>query len=452
MSSERILPRSGAGAASLAQPVSFRPLPLRLNFAWTLVGNAVYGGAQWAMLILLAKLGNAEMVGRFALGLTVGAPVVMFTNLQLRLVQATDPRDEYVFRDYLSLRLVTSLLALLLIAGVALVGQYRAETLAVIVLVGVAKCVESVSDVIWGLWQKRERLDLISISMMIKGPASLLAMWALLVWTKSLMVTCVGMVAVWTGLLLTFDVGFARRVLAARREPVRRDGRPRHAVLRQLTWLALPLGVVGLLDSLNVNVPRYCVARQLGEAGLGYFAAVAWIMVAGNMVVGALAQSASAELSRRYVQDLPGFLRLLWRLVAFGAALGAAGIVLAMSLGREILSLLYRAEYAAQSNVLVWVMVAAGLGYVARFLIVGTSAARSFRAQAPLYAFALAVVAAGSKLWVPRAGLVGAAWALSAGAAAMLAGAAFILARALRRPPAEVLEPTASRWGVADGS
>ncbi len=154
MSSERVFPRSAMGSASLAEPVSFKPLSLRLNFAWTLAGNAVYGGAQWAMLILLAKLGNAEMVGRFALGLAVGAPVVMFTNMQLRLVQATDAREEYRFRDYLSLRLMANAVAL---PGDCRGGAGRAlpaETLAVILLVGLAKCAESVSDVIWGLWQK----------------------------------------------------------------------------------------------------------------------------------------------------------------------------------------------------------------------------------------------------------------------------------------------------------
>jgi len=38
----------------------------------------------------LAKLGNASMVGQYALALAIAAPVFMLTNLQLRAVQATD--------------------------------------------------------------------------------------------------------------------------------------------------------------------------------------------------------------------------------------------------------------------------------------------------------------------------------------------------------------------------
>ena len=324
MSAERSLPPSGALASPVSVQAGFRPLSLRMNFAWTLAGNAVYGGAQWGMVILLAKLGSREMLGLFTLGLAVAAPVVMFTNMQLRLVQATDARHEYSFRDYFSLRLLASAAAFFIIAGAAL-STHRAEVVAVILLVGAAKCVESVSDVIWGLWQKSERLDLISISMMIKGPASLLAMWLVFSLTKNLILTTASLGVVWLILLLTYDATYARRVLRYHPpSPCRPTLSAQLAVLRRLTWLALPLGVVGLLDSLNANVPRYSIERHLGDAALGYFAALASIMLAGNMVVGALAQSASAGLARLFVTDRPGFIKMVWRLVAFGGVLEGA--------------------------------------------------------------------------------------------------------------------------------
>jgi len=56
-----------------------KPFPLRVNFSWTLVGNIVYAGCQWGMLTVLAKIGTTEMVGQFALGLAITAPVFMFS-------------------------------------------------------------------------------------------------------------------------------------------------------------------------------------------------------------------------------------------------------------------------------------------------------------------------------------------------------------------------------------
>ena len=159
-----------------------KPLSLRRNFSWTLLGNVVYAGCQWAILVVLAKLATPEMLGRFALGLAVTAPVAMLANLALRPLQATDARGEYDFGHYLALRCITTPIAIAVIVGIAAFGSYPCQAALVIVAVGLAKAFESFSDAFYGLMQRRERLDLIARSMLIKSPLSVLAM-AAAVWT-----------------------------------------------------------------------------------------------------------------------------------------------------------------------------------------------------------------------------------------------------------------------------
>jgi hypothetical protein len=78
------------------------------------------------MLVVLAKLGSPEIVGQFTLGLAVTAPVVLFTNLSLREVQATDAKHQYLFSDYLGLRLLLTGLALVAITVIiAVVTKVR---------------------------------------------------------------------------------------------------------------------------------------------------------------------------------------------------------------------------------------------------------------------------------------------------------------------------------------
>src|SRR5690606_24501519 len=109
--------------------------------------------------------GNPEMVGQYALGLAVGAPVFMFTNLQLRGVQATDARYEFSFVDYRSLRLVATAFGILVVTGIGLLSGYDRNTALVVLFVGVAKAFESLSDVYYGYAQRHERMDLIARSM-----------------------------------------------------------------------------------------------------------------------------------------------------------------------------------------------------------------------------------------------------------------------------------------------
>ena len=140
-------------------------LPLRYNFAWNLFGSGVYALCQWAMVIVLAKMGSQEVVGRFAFGLSIAAPILMLSNLQLRQVQASDAINKYAFGDYFTVRWLTTSMALLVIAGVCFFARRGSYASWVLLVIGLAKAVESIGDVIHGLFQKHERMDIIAISM-----------------------------------------------------------------------------------------------------------------------------------------------------------------------------------------------------------------------------------------------------------------------------------------------
>src|SRR4051794_5754943 len=91
---------------------------LRTDFVWTFVGNVVYSSSQWGILILLAKLGTPEHVGQYSLGVAICTPVFMFTNLQLRSIQASDVNRKCSFGDYLGFRLLATAIALGVVAAI----------------------------------------------------------------------------------------------------------------------------------------------------------------------------------------------------------------------------------------------------------------------------------------------------------------------------------------------
>ena len=210
--------------------------------------------------MVLAKLGSPEWVGQFALGLALTAPVIMLTNLQLRAIQATDARREYRFGHYLALRLATTALSLLVIAGIAC--GYRLETALVILAVGLAKAFESLSDVVYGLLQAHERMDRIAMSMMIKGPLSLVALGTMVYLTASIAWGALALAGVWGLLLIAYDIPNGIRLLDQGD-----NFRPCWDLpaLVRLAWLALPLGIVMMLISLNANIPRYFIEHYWGE-------------------------------------------------------------------------------------------------------------------------------------------------------------------------------------------
>jgi O-antigen/teichoic acid export membrane protein len=396
------------GPISQASPA--RPEPsLRANFSWTFSSNAFYAACQWGMLSVLAKAGNTAIVGQFALGLAITAPVFMFTNLQLRAVKTTDARSDFEFADYFTLRVLASLAGLLFVAAVAWLLPYDRGTRWVVFLVGVSKFVESLSDVIAGLLQKHERLDQVAISLFVRGALSIAGFAVAFLRTHSLVAAVVAMVLAWSAVFLFYDV---ERAVAALK-PAHTFFRFSKTELSKLLSITVPLGVSSVLFSLNVNIPRYILVKYRGEAELGIFAAIAYTLVAVYLVAYPLGQSPSARLARMFADgDLVSFRRILYKLFSIGAAILVLGPVLAALFGRTALRLAYGEQYAQHVGLLVMMAVTSGLGALASFVMCGMTAARSFRAQAVIKSLTvLSTIGLGFAL-IPRQGSLGAALSL----------------------------------------
>ncbi len=406
-------------------------LSLRRNFAWTLVGNVAYAGCLWAQLALLTKLGASATVGRFALASAVATPAFTFAHLQLRNVLANAARGAYDFRDYLGVRLALTAPALLLSAVIGALAYQPGQALA-IALFACGRAAEAVSDIYYGYQQKHERLDLVAISMIIKGVVALAAFGGVFALTHDLNWGLAANALAWLVPLLVFD-------LPRSRATARRAGdaslRPRwhRPVARQLIVLALPMGLVMLAVQMRITIPRTLLEAHRSEGELGVFSALAYLAVAGATVIASLSQASLARMGRYCAEARADLVRhLLWRLLALAVLLGVAGVVVARLAGAPLLRFLYADEYAAQSGLLVLIMADGALQYIAAILGAPATALQLYRAQLVVHLASVAVLAGAGFALIPRLGAQGAALAMIAGSTAVVAGYAWLVARGLR--------------------
>jgi O-antigen/teichoic acid export membrane protein len=413
-------------------------LSLRSNFAWVLTGNLVYAACQWGIIVALAKLGNSFMVGQFSLGLAIATPVLMFTNLHLRAVQATDARRLYSFAEYFQLRSVMTLAAIVVIAGIAWFENYGRQTTLIILAVALAKGIEALSDIHYGLFQLNDRLDQTGISMMFRGALAVVAVGAGLYLTHDVFWGCIAVALVWLASFLLFDVRRGRRFVSHQFcEYSNLSGWQECNLLRlQRQWnlmrLALPLGLVTTLASVNLNMPRYFIEARIGVHQLGVFSALAYATVVLTLVSDSLGHCAIPRLSRFYADGrFKEFRSLLLQMSAIGAALGLGSLVVAQGMGTWILHTVYGSEYAAASRIFVVLMIATAIHCVAGMFTSGIMSARCFRVQVPIFALVVASTALACYRLVPASGLLGAAKAMVVGAVVRLLLAAAVAAYVL---------------------
>jgi O-antigen/teichoic acid export membrane protein len=412
--------RSGATAA--APP----DLSIQRNFAAVFAGNAVFAAAQWATLSLVARLGGSEMLGQYALAVAIVSPVALFAHLNLRAVLATDVERTHPFGDYMAVRMGATAIGLAVILGLALLSGHAWPVAPAIVLAGVVLAADHFSDICYGALQRRERMDQVARSTTARGALSLAAMGAALWITHSLLWAIAAQAAARIAVFLVYD----RPAAAVRESPHRSGVGAQAAILRA----ALPLGVVLMLITLSGNLPRYAIERRWGTVALGVFAAVASFQTIGAAVINPLGQTMTPRLARSFSEgNARLFLRLAAQLTGAACLLGAAGVGMALAVGRLALGIAYGPAFARYRGLLVWMMAAGILSYAGSALGYVITSARAFSSQAPLFVAVAAVAGVASWFLVPKLGLEGAALALALAWLAQIAGELLILRRALRQ-------------------
>ena len=361
-----------------------KPLSLRKNFSWAFIGNVANAFALWAIISMMTKLSGATMVGIFELGRTIVTPIMIITMLNLRAIQVTDTKREYLFADYFGTRLTMTVLGLLTLVIISL-SSYDGKTAWVIILWGLVKSIDSVSDIIRGLFQRYERMHLSGISLMIKGSAAFITVSSLLWLTGKLTLAIGGLIFIWSLVFILYDLHQARNLLhklyPADIAQRRVSPRFKPKVLLSLLWVALPLGIVMFLGSLQQSIPKLVLESYYGKAALGYFGPIAYPVMASILVISAMSQSASPRLANYYIHNLAAYCQLIKKLLLLALGIGIVFVLGVAVFGSFALRTLYTSEYAQYHTDFVLLSIGITISFLHFFCGCGLTAARAFKVQ-----------------------------------------------------------------------
>lgn len=375
-----------------------------LGAKWLLVGNIFYAASQWLILMILAKLGDVEMVGHYTLALSMLAPLFMFSNLQLRAIQATDAKGEFAFSDFLFLRFLGGMFSM--VACVA-VGEWAGvDNKEVLYVIALSKGFESFSDIVHGALNVQDRTLEIARSLIFKGLISISSVWVVLAQGFGLFAAVAFMAIGWLGVLIFQDfrvIGFGLlkiRVISLEK-------------LKKILMLSFPLAISVSLVSLQASIPRYFLNINEGVAAVGIYSALAYVIIIGSIFVNAIGQYISPRLAQYWVAaDAQRFNALVFAGLSIAAGAGVLGVVASAIFGEWFLNVFYGPEYATQSQMMVLLMIGGGFLYMASILGYVLTATRALRQQVPIFVLVNIVTVIASMALIPRWGGFGASYVL----------------------------------------
>lgn len=392
--------------ATAMTPAPAPPRPLWHDALWSLLGEGFYAGGLFGTLVILARLGSVEVLGQYTLGLAIATPAILLTNLHLRPAFVVDD-DGWRYDEYVTLRLLTIPLALLVTAAAAFLGGYDMRTVLMIVAVGGLRGWESLSDILLAPAQKAERMAAVGRSRALRGILTALGLGVGLALTDDALVGMALSLLLLAGLSLLHDIRVAQRFATPR------PRRPTRALLA-LARHTLPIGLAATLLSASTNIPAYALEQHYDVAALGYFGAAMSIMYVGNVLNVALGNAAIPRLARRYRQGKGQLGGLLARLVAVVVGLNGVMIVGTLLLGAMYLRVVYGEPYVAYVTELELAAATAAVAGLANMLSQTLTAMGRFGQQLAINVVGV-VGSVAATLWlVPGGGVRGAMLALLA--------------------------------------
>lgn len=398
---------------------------LARDASWLAASNIFYAVAQWSLIIAIARAVGPAAAGVYVLGSAIAGPIVGLSQLGLRQILLADTRAEFSYSTYFALRSSLSAAAFVLIGAIVFSFGAPPETVLTLLIVGAARCIESVLDIYYASLQKVGNYKKLAWTMTTASTLTLILAICGLLLTGSVAGAAAGfLIAVSSTIVVLVLTSWAVSVEGG--WPTEKNVSDSFA----LAGRALPLGVASALVLLNSNLPRYALALSIGTSAVGQYVLVEQFVTAGALVINSVLQATLSELSKRFwAADRKQFRALVWKILGFVAAAGVCGVWGSVLVGRSLVELIYGTGHDEAIAAFPFVALAGTAIFMASAVGYAITATGRFVQMPIIYTVTVLATTLALYLLVPSLGLQGAALGHTIGYVVAIAMGVFVVFR-----------------------
>lgn len=323
-----------------------QPVSLARNTLFNTVGCLVYQGCMWVTTVLVVLLSGYEDSGVLAYAMAIGNIFLAIASFNIRVFQVSDSANKYTTGNYLAFRLVTILLAFILLLPYTVMTTQDSNLLIPVFVYLLFKMDEAFSDVLYGIDQKNQRMDYIGVSQFCRGLLMALVFAGGLTLFHNISVSFFLMFACGLLFTLTYDLPHSLRFGSI-------DVSVSFNSLCRLFFDGLPVVLSLTLFSGITTFARQAFGNTYGSEALGMYAAVATpavlIQAAARYLYSPALVPLSNALSR---QDKAAFTKMYCRTIVQILFAAAVSMLLLGFAGPAVLKAIYGQNIAGYTYLL----------------------------------------------------------------------------------------------------
>lgn len=325
---------------------------LKKNFIWNSVGSFIYLFCQWLLTLLVIRLSdNLTNAGYLALALSITNVFFNISCFNMRPYLVSDNTNEYTEYDYTTFRFITIILSLVLcVIYISFFGYNQSQFLC-IVLYMIFKIGEAIVDLFHAFEQRKDRMDIGGISLLIRGLLSLISFYVGLRFTNNVNIAIIIMIVTTYAFILLYDLPNVLKF-----EKIKLKFNKKH--ITSLFIVLIPLAIGTILSTLSTAFPRQILEKMHGSSILGIYATIATpaviVQVAATYIYNPLLTSfAKFRKEKDYKNTKSLFLKVILVIFLFAVLCTVGSIFLA----KPILNILYGSRIAKHAYLFMPVIV-----------------------------------------------------------------------------------------------
>ena len=299
----------------------------RKNFIWNVLGTGLNAFNSLFFMIIVTRLNGVDQAGIFTIAFST-ACIIYFVGVYAgRIYQVTELNKEITDKEFIVNRSISTILMLILVILFSVIRGYNLYKSTMFLLLTLYKALEAFSDVLYGILQKNDRLEIVGKSFFMKALFSVILFFIIDYITKNMITSTISIILVNIIILIVFDFKNVLKFVDLKTK-VKKEN-----ILKIFKSF---LGVYIL------NAPKYAIDSFLAEN----YQTIFGIIVMPATVIGLVAQFLIHPYLNKIVElyknrDLKNLNKLILKLIFMIVAFGIISSLLAYFLGPEVLGLVY---------------------------------------------------------------------------------------------------------------
>jgi len=370
------------------------------NIGYTFGGNLVFAFIKWLILILIVRFTTPEEVGNYTFAIALTTPLLLFVNMRLRLRYVVE--DNLSFKNVKSLRNILNIFCFILIFFMGIV--FFQNYIEYIVLVAMIKILDLQSEIYYSILHKKQNFKAISLMQLGKSIVIITTFFLVLILSENVLLSLITQIFVQI-LWLFFIERKSTRYIKFEENEINKK------IVYTIFLTGIPLGIVQLLNSYNILVPRYVIESILSVKMVGIFASISYLLTIIDLFMNALSQNIIVNVKNNIENG--NFIKLK-RFINKGVFIVSLVLVLVLIIpiyftSKPIINIVYGEMYAEHSDIFNIVAISIIFNFQGWIFDTVLMAFKVYKIQLVTSIITLLISVATSLVMISNYGLLGAA-------------------------------------------